>query len=354
MRSRTAATACAALAALAAPSAAHAGKYDLQFLNLCKNAPVSTLSQPVAECSWVKRDGTGRITGVQFDADAESRYRSLMSELGVVMAPVLQTPADTLGIAGFQITAELGWTQISNDKPFWNGTEGVPVENPNQSRPSRWLGTLGAFVRKGIWLPVPAFEIGGGALNLLDSRMFALQAYAKLALHEGFHDWPLPSLAIRGSGSRVTGTDQVALTVGGFDVAISKQFSLAGTARFEPFAGWNYLWIDARSQVIDATPSCDAFTTQAASGSSVGAYCATSQAGTWDDLKGNFVFPNQDAITRNRFFVGAKIKFWGLALIGQWSYVPAGGSRDSKTGGGGAKDGSSDQQSATLSGGLDF
>ena len=29
------------------------------------------------------------------------------------------------------------------------------------------------------------------------------------------------------------------------DVLISKAFSLAGTARFEPFAGWDFLFIDA-------------------------------------------------------------------------------------------------------------
>ena len=46
-------------------------------------------------------------------------YKSLMSELGVVMAPHPLSPADTLGYSGFQIAFEAGFTQISNNADFW-------------------------------------------------------------------------------------------------------------------------------------------------------------------------------------------------------------------------------------------
>jgi hypothetical protein len=45
---------------------------------------------------------------------------------------------------------------------------------------------VGGFVRKGLWIPLPAFEFGAGALSILNSRMYVLQGYAKLALQEGF------------------------------------------------------------------------------------------------------------------------------------------------------------------------
>ena len=89
--------------------------------------------------------------------------------------------------------------------------------------------------------------------------MYALQGYAKIALQEGFHDWVLPSFAVRGSVSQLLGTDQVNLTVWGVDVLASKAFGIGGTARIEPFVGWNILFIDARSGVIDTTPDCDAY-----------------------------------------------------------------------------------------------
>ena len=39
--------------------------------------------------------------------------------------------------------------------------------------------------------------------------MYAIQGYAKFALQEGFHDWVLPSFAVRGSASQLLGTGQV-------------------------------------------------------------------------------------------------------------------------------------------------
>ena len=61
-------------------------------------------------------------------------------------------------------------------------------ENPAVGRPPEWLSTAGAFVRKGLWLGLPAFEVGAGVMSLLESNLLSWQGYGKLALHEGFHD----------------------------------------------------------------------------------------------------------------------------------------------------------------------
>jgi len=343
----------AASVAVAFPGAALAGKNDLELINLCTPAPSSTLAGQVSECGWVQRDANGRVSGVNVDADAQSSFRSLMSELGVVIAPRLMTPADTLGYAGFQFSAELGVTKISADRTFWDGVAGVDPANRNAARPDSYLTTVGAFVRKGLWLPLPAFEFGAGAVNILGSQMYALQGYAKFALQEGFHGWVLPSVAVRGSVSQLLGTDQVDLTVFGLDVIASKAFSLGGTARFEPYLGWNILFIDARSGVIDATPSCDAYAVSQAApgGPPPSAYCAPSQNGTFDDLNANFTFANQDLITRQRWFGGIKLKLSALFLAGEYNLFPAGTSHDEGTG---ARDASGRQQSFSLSAGFDF
>jgi hypothetical protein len=346
-----------ALFSVAGVRSARAGKHDLALINLCNpaNPPAGVLRDQVPECSWVQRDpGTGKITGLIRDAGADSRFRSLMSELGVVVAPRLQTPADTLGFAGFQFSAELGLTKISNNQKFWNGVSGVNPAN-DTARPDPYVTTVGGFVRKGMWLPLPAFEFGAGVLNVLGSGMFALQGYAKLALQEGFHDWPLPSVAIRGSASQLLGTDQVDLTVMGLDVLISKAFSIGGTARFEPFGGWNLLFIDARSGVIDATPSCDAYqlATAAPGSPAPSGYCPPKQVGTAEDYSANFTFPRQDLITRQRFFGGFKLKLSVLFLVAEYDLIPAGRSRDEMQPNG-ARDESERQQSFSLSAGFDF
>jgi hypothetical protein len=355
-----------ALLVLAGLRAAHAGKNDLQLLNLCPLHQVTLGGVSQEECSWVERDGNGVITSpVAPDADGQARYRSLMSELGVAIAPRLMTPADTIGYAGFQVSAELGVTKINperrigtspNDIAYWDGIAGVKASNPNAVRPPSYLTTVGGYVRKGLWLPLPAFEFGAGAMKIIDSKMYSLQGYAKLALQEGFHGWWLPSLAVRGSVSQLLGTDQVDLTVFGVDVLISKAFSIGGTARIEPYVGWNMLFIDAKSGVIDATPGCDAVAVENSppNGPAPSIHCAPAQNGPQgNDLNANFTFPSQDIITRQRWFGGFKLRLAVVFVAAQVDIIPAGTSRD-ESHAEGVADRSGTQESYNLSAGFDF
>ena len=333
--------------------AARGAANDLRLINLCDQTTG-------VGCSWVVKSPTGNSVDLARDPSAPERFRSLMSELGVAIAPRLQTPADTLGFAGFQLSAELGMTQISRDKAFWNAIEGVDAANPSAHRPDAWLTTLGGFVRKGLFLPVSMIELGAGAVNVLHSQMWAMQGYAKIALHEGFHDWPLPSLAVRGGFSRLIGTDQVALTVGSVDVLVSKAFSVSGTARLEPFGGWDFLFISAKSGVIDGTPGCDAARLQRtdpkdpAAILAIGPQCDARQAGTAGDYGSNFSFPSQSAITRHRIYGGFKLRLHKLFAVLEGALSPAGRSRDKNSPQLSARDNSGSQQSYSLSTGFDF
>jgi hypothetical protein len=339
--------------ALASGGVARAGNNDLKLLNLCDIPAGAT------ECPWVTRDKTtGLITdAVTVPAEGQARFRSLMSELGVVIAPRLQTPADTLGYAGFQFSAELGLTTINASRDYWRGVASVDPASPNDGHPSSTLTTVGGFVRKGMWFPLPAFEFGAGALSILQSNMYVLQGYAKIALQEGFHGWWLPSFAVRGSASQLLGTDQVDLNVYGLDVLLSKAFGIAGTSRLEPYIGWNVLWIDAQSGVIDATPACDAYDARQAPPSTDPKQalpgCTVAQNGTWNDTLSNFTFPQQSVITRYRWSGGFKLKMSVLFLVGEYDFIQAGKSRDSK-GDAAVRDGSGSQQSFSFSAGFDF
>ncbi|HEY4392902.1 MAG TPA: hypothetical protein VGP64_02520, partial [Polyangia bacterium] len=118
--------------ALSWQGAARASKNDLNLSNLCLTAPDAS-GAAVNSCL---QPGTAGY------ADDQSRFRSLMSELGVVAAPRLLTPADTLGYAGFQFSGELGITTINNNRKisgdntsgisYWDGIQGVQAD----SRPS--------------------------------------------------------------------------------------------------------------------------------------------------------------------------------------------------------------------------
>lgn len=349
------AAACSAALGTVSPDRAWAGQNDIDLLKLCDlhTPPPGTLMGQVPECSWVRRGTGGLINSVAVPAEAEAQFRSLMSELAAVMAPRLVMPADGLGFGGFQVSGELALTRIGRDRPYWNAVEGVAPGNTAVGRPSEWLTTAGAFVRKGLWLGLPSFEVGAGVMNLLDSNLLSWQGYAKLALHEGFHDQPFPSLAVRGSLAYLSGSDQVRMTTSSFDVIASKRFGVMGTFRVEPFVAWSYLRVAAHALRLDATPSCDAHRVRTGGSQPLGDYCAAAQGGTDNDLIANFSFPKQSPIRRQRVAAGLKLKFATVFLTAEYDLIPAGSSRDGRKANG-ARDGSRTQQAFALSAGFDY
>jgi len=229
----------------------------------------------------------------------QTLYRSLMSEMGTVLAPRFLSPSDTLGYSGFQIAFEAGFAQVSNNAEFWRkGVENVSGD---------FLETVSVMARKGIWLPLPAFEVGAGATKLIGGGLFAIQAYAKLALQEGFHDWPIPSKAVRCGVSRVAGSPEVDLTMVSVDTSVSKSFGLGGTSKLDPYIGFAALMTFARGQVIDSTPNIDAYKQSVQSGMT--------------DLNANTTFPDPDMILRCQIFGGFRLQYSWLARTAEFVYT---------------------------------
>lgn len=247
----------------------------------------------------IEHDSSGGIIDPASSITAQQNYRQLASELGTALSPKVFGPADTTGYSGFQMTFDYSLTSISSGKCdtthcAWMGVEGAGSSSSNLPG---LLHTISITARKGMWVPLPWFELGVGATKLINSSIYGLYAYGKLAIHEGFHKWaPLPSFAVRGSGMRVLGTKQMDLTIAQVDATLSWSVGIAGTLNLTPYVGAASLMIIARGQVIDATPDVDAYTGGPNS----------------PDLSNNVVFPDQDLILRWRFF-------GGLRLV--WSYL---------------------------------
>jgi hypothetical protein len=285
-----------AIALLAAPGAASADDNDLV----------------LARLGTIIEDGAGDpidVLGSNLD------FRSVVSELGVVLAPRLLAPSDSLGFGGFQFAVDLGYTAISNHASYWRVLESSP-EPAGEAAAVHGNGlmpTIGFFMRKGMWLPLPSFEIGVGAVHLMRSHLWSGQGYAKFALHEGYHDLPIPSVALRGAASRLMGNRELDLTVASFDASMSKAFGIGGTTGVSPYLGWNLLVMIARSEVIDKTPDIDLLTDST-------------------DAAMNFVFKDQDNIVRHRLFAGLKLQYYVFALTLEASLSLAGSSIDDRGG----------------------
>ena len=249
----------------------------------------------------------GTISGNDVIANNQA-FRSLTSELGVVLAPAFLSTADTPGYSGFQFDVQTTITSINSSSLYWCATQQSTGCAAQWDR-SGFMPTLGVFVRKGMWIPLPSFEIGAGVTSLLSSSMWAAQAYAKFGIVEGYHDLPLPSIAARGSVSRLMGSRELDLTVASLDASISYSIGVQGTFNGAIYGGWNYLWIMPRSGVIDKTPTVDSYTTPG-------------------DIGMDFVFPTQSNITRQRLFLGLKAKYYIFALTVEGAYALRGSSVD--------------------------
>lgn len=253
--------------------------------------------------------------GAPVDAVGSNQdYRSLASELGVVLAPRLVEAADTLGFGGFEFTADVAMTRVHTDRPYWRALAGSPDStDPDARHGDDYMTTVGMWARKGIWFPAPSFEVGIGAVHLVGSRIWAGQAYAKVALIEGYDHLPVPSLALRGGASRMMGSAELDLTVVSLDATVSRSFGIGGLFSAAPYAGWNSLLILARSEVIDKTPHIDVRDDPA-------------------DALMNFVFADQDDILRHRLFGGVKLKYYVFTLVLEGALALAGGSDDDRAG----------------------
>jgi hypothetical protein len=176
---------------------------------------------------------------------AQEKFESLMTELGLITAPVFLAPAETLGLNGFSFGLEGTIAPINGEEDFW-------VE-PTEGKPGSVIFIPHIHVRKG--LPFSA-EIGAQLSYIPESELFVVGAEAKWALNEGFY-W-IPDLAVRFTINHMIGSKDFELSTGGWDISLSKAFGIGGMLSLTPYAGYNMHFIHSSSHVVlDATPSME-------------------------------------------------------------------------------------------------
>lgn len=189
------------------------------------------------------------ITGERFfrdnqgDTSSQDLFESLMTELGMISAPVFLAPAETLGLNGFSFSLEGTIAPISDGENFWI----VPIEG----KPGSVIFIPHIHIRKG--LPFST-EIGAQLSYIPESELFIVGAEAKWALNEGFY-W-IPDLAVRFTINHMIGSKDFELSTGGWDISVSKAFGVGGMLSLTPYAGYNMHFIHSSSHVVlDATPA---------------------------------------------------------------------------------------------------
>jgi hypothetical protein len=222
-----------AIAALCAFSA-QAGDNDLELWRLGHPDDL-----PCTRC-----DGSAGDVKEPGSVDAQARYHRFASTLGLAFVPPFQEPAATTGQAGFEIGFSVSEAYVNIEADAWP-TAATQAKGPVPQ--VLLLPTLA--LRKGFG---GSFEVGAAISYLTNSQMVGLSAELRWALLEGIAY--APDLALRGWATRVVGSRELDLTVGGADVSISKSFGVLGMMKLQPYGQAGVAWVSALSGVVNFKP----------------------------------------------------------------------------------------------------
>ena len=164
------------------------------------------------------------------NALAQAQFRLLSEDLGATLSYKPISPAEPLGITGFDLGIEVSATKLENAAIFDNAVTGDAPD-------TLYLPKL--HVHKG--LPF-GFDIGASYAAVPDSNIKMWGAEVRYAILKG--GTATPALAVRASYSALEGVDQLKLTTTGVDVSISKGFAM-----FTPYAGIGKVWVRSTPDV---------------------------------------------------------------------------------------------------------
>jgi hypothetical protein len=181
-------------------------------------AAVATVALVASPTMAAELDQLGRLDQRQF--------RSLSEDLGAALSYKPLVPAEPLGVAGFDIGAEIGLTRLKSAEVFDRATSG---DSPSV------LPVPRLHVHKGLPLGI---DIGVSYTSIPQTNIDVWGGELRYALLEG--GAALPALALRASYSRMSGVDQLDLSTRGVDLSVSKGFLF-----LTPYAGVGRVWVSA-------------------------------------------------------------------------------------------------------------
>lgn len=146
-----------------------------------------------------------------------SAFKGLVEDLGSALSYKAISPAEPLGIIGFDISFEISATKLE--------TEGLNTAAGGDAPSTLYVPKL--HVVKG--LPF-GMDIGAFYTAIPSSNIKIVGAEFKYAFMEG--STVLPAVAVRGTYTKLSGVDDLSFNTKGLDLSISKGFLM-----FTPYAG---------------------------------------------------------------------------------------------------------------------
>lgn len=160
----------------------------------------------------------------------QASFKTLSEDLGSALSYKPVTPAEPLGILGFDVGIVVTSTDVSRSAAAFSTATGdtinrliVPKLHVAKGLPMNF--DIAAFISK---VPTTNISLWGGELR-----------YSPLA-----GGVAIPAVAVRGALTKLTGVDQLDLSTKSLDVSISKGFLM-----FTPYAGVGQVWVTSTPNV---------------------------------------------------------------------------------------------------------
>ena len=160
----------------------------------------------------------------------QSEFKNFSEEVGLAISYLPLSPAEPLGILGFDVGVEATVIDIREDRPYWTKTA---PDAPG------FLILPKLHVQKG--LPF-GFDIGAVYTKVPKSNIAMAGGEIKWALLSG--NAVLPAIALRGSYTKLLGVNDLDLYTVGTDLSISKGFTFV-----TPYAGIGQVWVKSKEKV---------------------------------------------------------------------------------------------------------
>lgn len=158
----------------------------------------------------------------------QKEFENFSKELGLAVSYLPASPAEPLGILGFDVGVEVTAIPIESDQSYW-----TEVVNPPDT-----LLLPKLHVQKGLPLGI---DIGAvySSVSRLDLSMFGAEIkYAVLAGNVA-----LPAVSVRAAYTQLDGVDSLDLSTLSADISVSK-----GVAFVTPYAGYGVVQVKAKEK----------------------------------------------------------------------------------------------------------
>lgn len=162
----------------------------------------------------------------------QAEFKILSEDLGSALSYKPVTPAEPLGVTGFDIGMVVTSTDVKRSSQIWSTATGG----------GSTISTL----------PIPKLHIAKGLPFNLDIAAFYSKvpttnislfgAELRYAILEG--GVASPAVAIRGAMTKLNGVPQLSLDTKSLDISISKGFAM-----FTPYAGLGQVWVNSKANV---------------------------------------------------------------------------------------------------------